>query len=387
MDFEPRPEEREVQARARLFSFEFLAGTAAAVDERMIVDPAMPARLGEAGLIGGPLPRAFGGEEWTKVAWALAMEELGAVDSSWRGFCTVQTALCGLLLVEFGSPEQQRTHLAALARGEAVYAFAMTEPYAGTDFSDCRTFAIAEGDGWLLTGEKVWITNGGIADHLFVFASVDRDDPKRGYTCFLVRGDAPGLKREHMAGKPLGHRASDHAHLVLDRVRVRAADVVGGIGMGAKVAHGALEQGRLGVAAGAVGIHRACFETCLDFARRRRQFGKRVGDFQLLQGVLANMYCELEASRLLVMKAARLRDLGRSNSREVSVAKYAAVEKAAAAANDAVVFLGSRGYVNTSPVERHLRDIKGMQIYEGTSHVQQVIIVRDLLGKDGGETL
>jgi alkylation response protein AidB-like acyl-CoA dehydrogenase len=387
MEFEPRPEEREVQARARLFAFEFLVGSAASSDERLYFDKTMPARLGEAGLIGGPLPRAFGGEEWTKVSWALAMEELGAVDSSWRGFCTVQTALCGLLLVEFGTPEQQRLHLGALARGEGIYAFAMTEPYAGTDFAECRTIATPDGDGWTISGEKVWITNGGIADHLFVFASVDREQPKRGYTCFLVRGDAPGLKREHMPGRPLGHRASDHAHLVFDRVRVERADVVGGVGAGAKVGHGALEQGRLGVAAGAVGIHRACFEICLDFARRRRQFGKRVGDFQLLQGVLANMYCELEASRLLVLKAARLRDQGRPNAREVSVAKYAAVEKAAEAANQAVVFLGSRGYADTSPVERHLRDVKGMQIYEGTSHVQQVIIARDLLGKDGGETL
>lgn len=387
MEFDPRPEEREVQARARLFAFEFLAGTAASSDERMFVDPTMPARLGEAGLLSGPLPRAFGGEEWTKVAWALAMEEFGAVDSSWRGFCTVQTALCGLLLVESGSPEQQREHLPPLGRGEGVYAFALTEPGAGTDFTACSTFATPDGDGWTISGEKVWITNGGVADRLFVFASTSKEETRKGYTCFLVRGDAPGLKREHMAGKPMGHRASDHARLVFDRVRVGPEDVVGGVGNGAKVAHGALEQGRLGVAAGAVGIHRACLDACVDFAKRRRQFGKRVGDFQLLQGVLADMYCELEASRLMVLKAARLRDQGRPNAREVSAAKYYAVERAARAANEAVVFLGSRGYVNTSSVERHLRDVKGMQIYEGTSHVQKVIVARDLLGKDQGETL
>jgi butyryl-CoA dehydrogenase len=382
MDFEPRPEEREVQARARLFAFEFLLGSAGASDERMFVDPTLPSKLGEAGLIGGPLPRAFGGEEWTKVAWALAMEELGAVDTSWRGFCTVQTALCGLLLVEFGSPEQQRDHLGSLVRGENVYAFAMTEPEAGTDFASCRTTATPDADGYVLSGEKHWITNGGVANGLFVFATTTPRDPKVGYTCFYVPGDAPGLRREHMAGKPLGHRASDHARILLDRVRVPESAVVGGVGKGRRVALGALEQGRLGVAAGAVGIHRACFETCLDFARKRRQFGKRVGDFQMLQGVLADMYCDLEASRLLVMKAARQRDLGRPNEREVSVAKYVAVENAAKAANEAVVFLGARGYANTSVVERHLRDIKGMQIYEGTSHVQRVIVARDLLGKD-----
>jgi alkylation response protein AidB-like acyl-CoA dehydrogenase len=134
-----------------------------------------------------------------------------------------------------------------------------------------------------------------------------------------------------------------------------------------------------------VGIHRACFEACLDFARRRRQFGKRIGDFQMLQGVLAEMHTRLEASRLLVLKAARLADLGRPHGRDVSVAKYAAVENAVFAANEAVLFLGSRGYTNESPVERHLRDVKGMQIYEGTSHIQRVIIARDLLGEDQGE--
>jgi butyryl-CoA dehydrogenase len=387
MDFEPRPEEREVQARARLFAFEFLAGSAASSDERSFVDRTLPARLGEAGLLGGPLPRACGGEEWTKVAWALAMEEFGAVDTSWRGFCTVQTALCGLALVEFGSPAQQSEHLGPLARGEQVYAFAMTEPGAGTDFANCETAAARDGDGYLISGRKSWITNGGIADHLLLFATVDRERPRAGYTCFLVRGDAPGLKRAHMPGTPLGHRASDHAQLTLDRVRVPESAIVGAVGLGEKIAHGALEQGRLGVAAGAVGIHRACFETCLDFARRRRQFGKRVGDFQLLQGVLAEMYCDLEASRLLTLRAARLRDEGRPNAREVSAAKYFAVEKAAAAANEAVVFLGSRGYANTAVVERHLRDVKGLQIYEGTSHVQKVIVARDLLGKDQGESL
>ncbi|HYC79254.1 MAG TPA: acyl-CoA dehydrogenase, partial [Planctomycetota bacterium] len=289
--------------------------------------------------------------------------------------------------VEFGSIDQQREFLPTLISGARLYAFAMTEPGAGTDFSTCATYAAPDGDGWRLSGEKTWITNGGAADALFVFATVDREDPRRGYTCFVVRGDAPGLRREPVPGRPLGHRAADHARVVLDGVRVGPDDVVGTVGGGAKVAHGALEHGRLGVAAGAVGIHRACFETCLDFARRRRQFGKRVGDFQLLQGVLAEMHCDLEASRLLVMKAARLRDQGKPNLREVSVAKWFAVEKAARAANEAVVFLGSRGYSDVYPVERCLRDIKGMQIYEGTSHVQRVIVARDLLGRDQGEKL
>jgi butyryl-CoA dehydrogenase len=197
-----------------------------------------------------------------------------------------------------------------------------------------------------------------------------------------VSGQADGLRREKMPGRELGHRGADHARLRFDGVRVGLADLVVAKGAGFKVAMEALEAGRLGVASGAVGVHRACFDACLDFGRKRRQFGKRIGDFQMLQGVLAEMHARLEASRLLVLKAARLVDLGRPNAREVSVAKYVAVESAVWAANEAVLFLGSRGYTNESPVERHLRDIKGMQIYEGTSHIQRVIIARDLLGED-----
>jgi butyryl-CoA dehydrogenase len=385
VDFDPKPEETEIQLRIRDFARAELAPRAREADERGIFGRDLVPKLGATGVLGAVLPKDAGGSGWSRVAWALAMEELGAVDTSWRGFATVQGALCGRVLAEAASDEQKRGHVPALARGEKIYAFAITEEGAGTDLGALRTTAETDGAGWRIRGEKIWTTNGGVADRILVFATHDPALRHKGISCFLVDGKAEGLRREKMPGRELGHRGSDHARLVFDGVRVSPADLVGAKGAGFGVAMSALETGRLGVAAGAVGVHRACLDACLDFARRRRQFGKRIGDFQLLQGVLAEMHARLEASRLLVLKAARLADLRRPHAREVSVAKYAAVENAVYAANEAVLFLGSRGYTNESPVERHLRDIKGMQIYEGTSHIQRVIIARDLLGEDQGD--
>jgi alkylation response protein AidB-like acyl-CoA dehydrogenase len=387
VDFEPRPEERAIQMRIRELSQSELGPRARGADERGVFERDVDPKLGAAGVLGGAVPKEHGGSGWTRVAWVLALEELGAVDSSWRGFATVQGALCGQCLVQAGTNEQKKKHLPALARGERIYAYAITEEQAGTDLAAIATVAEPDGDGWRIRGEKVWTTNGGVADFIFVFATHDPASKHRGISCFLVDARAEGLRREKMSGRELGHRGSDHARLRFEGVRVGTADLVGEKGGGFKTAMKALELGRLGVAAGAVGVHRACLEICLDFARRRRQFGKRTGDFQILQGVLAELHSRLEASRLLTQKAALLSDLGRPNAREVSVAKYVAVENAAHAANEAVLFLGSRGYTNESPVERHLRDIKGMQIYEGTSHIQRVIIARDLLGEDRGESL
>jgi alkylation response protein AidB-like acyl-CoA dehydrogenase len=386
MDFDPKPEETDIQLRMRDFARAELLPRARAADERGVFEKDLVPKVGATGVLGGVVAKEAGGSGWSRVAWALAMEELGAVDTSWRGFATVQGALCGRCVDGAGSAAQKRRHLGVLTRGEKIFAFAITEEHAGTDLGALRTVAEPDGAGWRIRGEKIWTTNGGVADWILVFATHDPALKRNGISCFLVSGTAEGLRREKMPGRELGHRGSDHARLRFEGVRVGTDDLVGAKGAGFAVAMAALETGRLGVAAGAVGVHRACFDACLDFARRRRQFGKRVGDFQMLQGVLAEMHARLEASRLLVLKAARFADLGRAHAREVSVAKYSAVENAVWAANEAVLFLGSRGYTNESPVERHLRDIKGMQIYEGTSHIQRVIIARDLLGEDTGES-
>ena len=235
----------------------------------------------------------------------------------------------------------------------------------------------------MLNGEKIWITNGASADLAIVFATRDPAARHRGICALLVPTDTSGFGRERMPGEALGHRASDHARITFTNCRVPRSALLGAAGEGFKVAMSALDRGRLGVAAGAVGIGQACLDACVEFARTRRQFGQRIGDFQMVQERLADMAADVDAARLLTYRAAWLKDQGRPATRETSLAKLFATEAAARAASEAVLLFGNRGYSNEYPVERFYRDIKGMQIYEGTSYIQRVIIARDLLGKEG----
>lgn len=381
MDFELTPADREVQEAVRAFVRAEIAPHARAADEERRFDRSRIPLLARAGLLGGPLPKEVGGASWTHVQWSLAQMELGAADNSWRGFSTVQTALCGHVILGQASGDQKRELLPKLTSGAWIFAFALTEPEAGSDLQALQCRAVRDGSGWVLDGTKVWITNGGSADRILVFAQADPAAGRKGITCFVVPGDAPGLTRSRVEGVELGHRGADHAVLRLEGVRVPASAVLGGEGNGLRTAKAGLEHGRLGVASGAVGIQMACMEACLDFARTRRQSGQRIGEFQLVQEALTDMHVGLEATRLLTLRAAALRDLGRPNLREVSVAKYAACEAAVRTADQAVLLHGSRGYSSAYPVERHLRDAKGLQIYEGTAHIQKLIIARDLLGR------
>jgi butyryl-CoA dehydrogenase len=201
-----------------------------------------------------------------------------------------------------------------------------------------------------------------------------------------VPTNTPGFERRKMEGKELGHRASDHAHIILRDCRVPKSNLLGAPGEGFKVAMAALDHGRLGVAAGALGVAQACLDASVDFGRSRRQFGRRIGDFQMIQATLADMAAEVEAARLLVYKAAWMKEQGLPTRKETSIAKLFATEAAVRAANEAVLLHGGRGYANEYPVERYYRDIKGLQIYEGTSHIQRLVIARELVGKELGET-
>jgi alkylation response protein AidB-like acyl-CoA dehydrogenase len=198
----------------------------------------------------------------------------------------------------------------------------------------------------------------------------------------VVETDRPGFHPEKMIGQELGHRASDHARLILEACRVPKSALLGEAGQGFKVAMSALDHGRLGVAAGALGVAQACLDACIDFARQRRQFGQRIGDFQMIQATIADMAAEVEASRWLVYHAAWLKDQGRPTTKETSIAKLFATEVAVRAASEAVLLHGGRGYSNEYPVERYYRDIKGLQIYEGTSHIQRIVIARDIIGRE-----
>lgn len=381
MDFKLTDAQAAVQARARTFAQDRVAPLSRQMDEQGQMPVEVVRDMAKAGLLGGPLPSAYGGSDWDAVSLAACYEELGRVDSSVRGFMTVHTSLVSQCILNWGSPEQKSHYLPRLARGELIGAYCLTEPLAGSDAASMESTATADGDSYVIAGEKIWITNGGIADVAIVFASYDRSLRHKGICAFLVDTTHPGFRREKMPGRELGHRASDHAHIHFDNLRVPQTALLGAPGDGFRIAMSALDGGRLGVAAGAVGVGQACLDASLDFARSRRQFGQRLGDFEMIQAALADMAADIDAARLLVYRAAWKKDAGAKVTREASIAKLFATEAALNAASQAVLIHGGRGYSNEYPVERYYRDIKGLQIYEGTSHIQRIVIARDLIGK------
>lgn len=382
MDFELTHAQQQVQKLARDFALSHVAPIAREMDESGKIPPALISKMGSLGLLGGPLPSAFGGGDWDNVSLALCYEELGRIDSSVRGLMTVHASLVSRCLLQWGTEEQKKTLLPKLATGEIIGCYCLTEPNAGSDAGSIETTATLDSEEYVINGEKIWITNGGIAGLAIVFANADKSLKHKGICAFLVSTDTPGFRVEPMEGTPLGHRASDHAHVYFENLRVPKHAMLGGPGEGFSVAMSALDHGRLGVSAGALGVAQACLDASVEFARARRQFGKRIGDLEMIQADIAEMASNVEAARRLVYYAAWLKDQGRRNTREVSMAKLFATEIALKAASQAVLIHGGRGYSNEYPVERYYRDIKGLQIYEGTTHIQKIVIARELIGKE-----
>jgi butyryl-CoA dehydrogenase len=382
MNFELTDEQKRIQTIAREFAEQEVAPVAREADEKGEFPRHLVKRMGELGFLAGPIEPAYGGSGMDYVSYVLLCEELGRADSSVRGFLTVHTSLVSLCIREWGSEEQKRHCLPRLASGEWIGCYALTESNAGSDAASMETTAREVGDGYVLNGEKIWITNGTSAHIAIVFASRDRAARHKGICAFLLETDTPGFKREPMGGKELGHRASEHVHITFEECRVPKNALLGAPGEGFKVAMSALDRGRLGVAAGAVGVAQACLDASIAFAKERRQFGQRIADFQMIQAALADMAADVEAARLLVYRAAWVKDQGLPTTKATSIAKLFATEAAMKAASQAVLIHGNRGYSNEYPVERYYRDIKGLQIYEGTSHIQRVIIARELVGRD-----
>src|SRR5213596_3391413 len=332
MDFELTPEQKSIQQQARQFSEQEVAPIARAADEKGEFPIHLVNRMGELGFLAGPIEPDYGGSGMDYVSYALVCEELGRVDSSVRGFLTVYTSLVSLCIRDWGTEEQKRNYLPRLAKGEWIGCYALTEPNAGSDVASMESTAIEEGDYYILNGEKIWITNGTSAHIAIVFASRDLAARHKGICAFLVATDAPGFHREPMPGKELGHRASEHVHITLKECRVHKSALLGAPGEGFKVAMSALDRGRLGVAAGALGIAQACLDACIDYTTQRRQFGQRIADFQMIQATLANMAADVEAARLLVYRAAWVKDQGLPATKATSIAKLFATEAAMKAA-------------------------------------------------------
>lgn len=382
MDFTLSPEQQAIREEVRSFARREIAPHAREMDASGGLPQELLSRLAEAGFFGCVFPAQYGGRGWDELSFVLACEELGRVCSSVRGLVTVEVALCGQSLLAWGNEAQQQRYLAGLCSGKSFGCYALTEPGAGSDVASLQTTAVRQRSEYVLNGVKHWISLGLLAHWAIVFATVDPALRHRGVTAFLVSTDSPGFERERMPGQQLGHRATDHARITLRNCRVGSEQVLGGVGEGFKVAMSALDHGRLGVAAGAVGVLQACLEASVHFARTRQQFGRPIGQFEMIQQVLADMAADTEAARLLVYRAAAEKDNGKRRTQAIALAKLFATEAAVRAANQAVLLHGSYGYSNEYPVERHLRDSKGFQIYEGTSHIQRIIIARALLEQE-----
>ena len=373
-------EQALVQKTARDFAREKILPIAAQIDEQKKVPPALIAEMGKLGFMGIDVPERYGGAGLDMVTYVLVLEEINRACASTGVVLCSHVSLAVAPILRSGSDAQKERWLPALAKGEKVGCFALSEPASGSDAAAMRTTAKKDGDGWVLNGTKNFITNGSIADVAIVFAQTDPAKGKKGIAAFVVEKGTKGFTVGKLERK-LGIRGSDTAQLVFQDCRVPAGNLLGGVGDGFKLALSTLDGGRIGIAAQAVGIARACLEDALAYAKEREAFGKKIADFQAIQWKLADMATELDAARLLTWKAATLRDQGAPHILEAAEAKLFASDIAVKAARECVQIFGGYGYLEDFPAERHYRDAKITEIYEGTSEIMKLVIAEEILGQ------
>ncbi|MFO7245728.1 MAG: acyl-CoA dehydrogenase family protein [Thermaerobacter sp.] len=377
MDFELTEDQRLIRQLVRDYVESRVKPNAAAWEEARRIPDEVFRELGELGIMGLPFPEEYGGAAADHVSLAIAIEELARGDASLAISVAAHISLGCTPLARAGREEQKRRWLAPAARGEILAAFGLTEPNAGSDAAATETRAVQDGDHWVIEGTKIYITNGSRAGYVVLTAVTDPGRGKDGISAFIVPQGTPGFRVTRRYEK-MGLHASDTAELVFQQCRVPADHLLGERGQGFRIFLDALNGGRIGIGALSVGIAQACLERSLAYARQRRQFGRPIGSFQAIQVKLADMATQLEAARLMVYRAAWLRDQGRPHHREASMAKLFASELAVQAALDAVQIHGGYGYMREYEVERFLRDAKLMTIGEGTSEIQRLIIARSL---------
>ncbi len=378
IDFELSEEEQLIQQAARDFAEGVLAPIADELDREERFPHDEWKKLGELGFLGMTTPVEYGGSGMSQLAQCLVLEEINAVCASTGVGVSVQNSLVAWPIRQFGTDEQKERYLPAIASGELIGAYAITEPGCGSDVAAMQTFAKETASGYVIDGQKAWITNGVSAGLAIIFASVDRSLGRGGVTAFLVDTGLEGFRVGKKESK-LGIRSSESAELILEGVEVPKSTILGEVGGGFEVAMAALDGGRIGIACQGLGLLRASLEAARDYALEREQFGKPIAKFQPIRWKLADTALELDAARLLTWRAAWRRDRGLSHRKEASMAKLFASEAANRAADRAVQIHGGAGYLKKFPVERFFRDAKVTEIYEGTSEIQRLVIARELL--------
>ena len=377
MDFEPNETQALIQKEARAFAERVILPVAAELDRDERFPFEILKGLAELGLMGVNIPAALGGAEAGVVSYSLAMQEIARACASTAVTMAV-TNMVGEVITKLGSDAQRERYVPKLTSGEYVAgAFALSEPEAGSDPGGMRTTAERTSNGWVIRGQKQWITSGAHAGVVVVWARTGGAGT-RGISCFLVEGGTPGMKAGKHEDK-LGLRASNTVPLTFDDCEVPADALFGVENEGFKIAMMALDGGRIGIASQAIGIATAALGEATDYAKQRRQFGKPIGDFQAIQWMLADSKVELDAARLLTLRAASLKETDAPFSREAAMAKLYASEAANRICNRVVQIHGGYGYVRDFPAERHLRDVRVTTIYEGTSEVQRTVIARAAL--------
>jgi alkylation response protein AidB-like acyl-CoA dehydrogenase len=378
MDFELTEDQELLRRALREFADGEIAPGAAERDEHGRFPSDVVPKLAAQGLLGILVPDEYGGAGYDAISAAIILEEIARVDAAVALLVGSHNSLCSGHILAAGTEDQKRTFLPPLARGEKLGAWALTEPGSGSDAGAMRTRATLEGESWLIRGDKQFITQGSTAGTYVVMASTDPSQRTKGISAFIVPRETPGLNVGKIE-KKLGVRASDTAALHFDDMRVPKENLLGKMNEGFKDVLGVLASARIGMAALAVGIARGALDEALKYARRRRQFGKPILEYEAIQWMLADMATEIDAARLLAHKAATLKDLGRPFLRTASQAKLHASEVAVRATSKAIQIHGGYGYLKDSPVERFYRDAKLCEIGEGTSEVQRMVIARDVL--------
>jgi butyryl-CoA dehydrogenase len=380
VDFNFTEEQLAVRATAREFADREVAPYVREWDRTEEMDRGIVKKLADVGFLSGVIPEEYGGSGMDNVSYCLVIEELGRADSSVRGIVSVNVGLVSKSILKWGTEEQKQRWLPELASGDGLGCYCLTEPGYGSDAGNLEAKAVRDGEDWIISGQKLFITNGNWASLALVFARTGGEGA-RGITAFLVPADSEGYSARSVKGK-LGLRAQDTGEIFLEEVRVPDSARLGDEGTGFKVAMSALDNGRMSLAAGCVGICQASLDASIEYSKQRETFGRPIARYQLIQELIADMAVETAAARMLVMKAATMGDAGEKHTLESSFAKYFASEAAVRAANAAVQVHGGYGYVDEYPVGKLLRDARVTTLYEGTSQIQKLIIGRALTGEN-----